>query len=141
MLLRGWGRNYKTVRANRHEDVAQLYGFSSAKKMASVMLKTDSGLRLYNKVCSLCSKYLSCGSSRATDCLVVCRYMRPIFDQTVKNRSQIFAYWMCVHAMMLLWSVSHCVHDVQYASSTLKSWTLHRDCGCCVQVICRHTKR
>ena len=62
MLLRGWGRNYKTVRANRHEDVAQLYGFSSAKKMASVMLKTGSGLRLYNKVCSLCSKYLSCGS-------------------------------------------------------------------------------
>ncbi len=63
MLLRGWGRNYKTVRANRHEDVAQLYGFSSAKKMANVMLKTYSGLRLYNKVCLLCSKYMSCSST------------------------------------------------------------------------------
>jgi len=63
MLLRGWGRNYKTVRANRHEDVAQLYGFSSAKKMASVMLKTDSGLRLYNKVLLLRSRYLSCNNA------------------------------------------------------------------------------
>ena len=50
ILLRNWGRNYKTVRGNRHEDVAQLYSFSSAKKMASVMLKADSGLCLYNKV-------------------------------------------------------------------------------------------
>ena len=50
ILLRNWGRSYKTVRRNRHEDVAQLYSFSSAKKKASVMLKTDSGLCLYNKV-------------------------------------------------------------------------------------------
>ncbi|DBB18563.1 hypothetical protein WJX82_010215 [Trebouxia sp. C0006] len=68
MLLRGWGRNYKTVRANRHEDVAQLYGFSSAKKMASVMLKTDSGLRLYNKgaaemVLDRCTRYIETDGS------------------------------------------------------------------------------
>ncbi|KAL0043569.1 hypothetical protein WJX79_008696 [Trebouxia sp. C0005] len=68
MLLRKWGRNYKTVRANRHEDVAQLYGFSSAKKMASVMLKTDSGLRLYNKgaaemVLDRCTRYIETDGS------------------------------------------------------------------------------
>lgn len=50
ILLRSWGRNYKTVREQRHDDIANLYGFSSAKKMASVMLKIDGGLRLYNKV-------------------------------------------------------------------------------------------
>lgn len=50
ILLRNWGRNYKNVRANHKDDVVQLYGFSSAKKMASVMIKTSSGLRLYNKV-------------------------------------------------------------------------------------------
>lgn len=50
LLLRSWGRNYKTVREQRHDDIANLYGFSSAKKMASVMLKIDGGLRLYNKV-------------------------------------------------------------------------------------------
>ena len=52
ILLRSWGRNYKTVREQRKDDVANMYGFSSAKKMASVMLNTDGRLRLYNKVCT-----------------------------------------------------------------------------------------
>lgn len=51
ILLRSWGRKYKTVREQRHDDVANMYGFSSAKKMASVMLNINGGLRLYNKVC------------------------------------------------------------------------------------------
>lgn len=52
ILLRSWGHSYKTVREKKHNDVANLYGFSSAKKMASVMLNVGSGLRLYNKVCT-----------------------------------------------------------------------------------------
>lgn len=51
ILLRNWGCKYKTVREQRHDDIANMYGFSSAKKMASVMLRVNGGLRLYNKVC------------------------------------------------------------------------------------------
>ncbi|GFR48829.1 hypothetical protein Agub_g10782 [Astrephomene gubernaculifera] len=50
VLLRKLGINYVTVREEREPDQVQLYGFSSARKMASVLLREPSGqLRLYNK--------------------------------------------------------------------------------------------
>ena len=63
MLLKNWGRSYKTARSERRDDVVQVYGFSSAKKMASVMLKHPDGMRLYNKgaaeiVLERCVKYV-----------------------------------------------------------------------------------
>ena len=42
--------SYKDLRAKHEPQVANLYGFSSAKKMASVLVRTDNGFRLYNKV-------------------------------------------------------------------------------------------
>jgi hypothetical protein len=42
--------SYKDLRTKHEPDVANLYGFSSAKKMASVLVRTDNGFRLYNKV-------------------------------------------------------------------------------------------
>jgi hypothetical protein len=42
--------SYKDLRTKHEPRVANLYGFSSAKKMASVLVKTDDGFRLYNKV-------------------------------------------------------------------------------------------
>ena len=63
MLLKNWGRSYKTARSERRDDVAQVYGFSSAKKMASIMLRHPDGMRLYNKgaaemVLDQCVKYI-----------------------------------------------------------------------------------
>lgn len=49
ILLKNWGRSYKAVRAELHDDIVQVYGFSSARKMASIMLKHPDGMRLYNK--------------------------------------------------------------------------------------------
>jgi P-type Ca2+ transporter type 2C len=42
--------SYKDLRTKHEPRVANLYGFSSAKKMASVLVRTDNGFRLYNKV-------------------------------------------------------------------------------------------
>ena len=63
MLLKSWGCSYKTARSDRRDDVAQVYGFSSAKKMASIMLRHPDGMRLYNKgaaemVLERCVKYI-----------------------------------------------------------------------------------
>lgn len=41
---------YKDLRTKHEHDVVNLYGFSSAKKMASVLVRTETGFRLYNKV-------------------------------------------------------------------------------------------
>ena len=49
-LLSSWGPDYKAIREAHHDSIEQLYGFSSAQKMASVLIRTPSGLRLYNKV-------------------------------------------------------------------------------------------
>ncbi|KAL3146758.1 hypothetical protein ABBQ38_014742 [Trebouxia sp. C0009 RCD-2024] len=49
ILLKTWGRSYKAVRSDLREDIVQVYGFSSARKMASVMLRHLDGMRLYNK--------------------------------------------------------------------------------------------
>lgn len=42
--------SYKELRTTHEPRVTNLYGFSSAKKMASVLVRTDEGFRLYNKV-------------------------------------------------------------------------------------------
>ncbi|PNH12838.1 Calcium-transporting ATPase PAT1 [Tetrabaena socialis] len=51
VLLRKLGCDYKDVRTERENDQVKLYGFSSARKMASVLVREPSagGLRLYNK--------------------------------------------------------------------------------------------
>lgn len=49
MMLRKWEMSYKDLRTKHEPRVANLYGFSSAKKMASVLVRTDEGYRLYNK--------------------------------------------------------------------------------------------
>ncbi len=49
-LLTNWGPSYKTIREEHRSRIHKLYGFSSAQKMASVLMRTPSGLRLYNKV-------------------------------------------------------------------------------------------
>ncbi|GLC40623.1 hypothetical protein PLESTM_001094100 [Pleodorina starrii] len=50
VLLRKLGIDYKTVRDEREADQVKMYGFSSARKMASVLMREPSGnLRLYNK--------------------------------------------------------------------------------------------
>ena len=36
----------------RHEDVEELYAFSSERKMASVLIREADGLLLYNKACA-----------------------------------------------------------------------------------------
>lgn len=52
MLLRGWGLDYKAIRDSHGPMVLKVWDFDSAKKMASVIIKTSTGLRLYNKVSS-----------------------------------------------------------------------------------------
>ncbi|KAL6763493.1 plasma membrane calcium-transporting ATPase [Haematococcus lacustris] len=50
VLLRKLGIDYNVVREEMHSSQVKLFGFSSARKMASVLLRTGSGdYRLYNK--------------------------------------------------------------------------------------------
>ncbi|BDA43546.1 probable calcium-transporting ATPase 11, plasma membrane-t [Coccomyxa sp. Obi] len=49
MLLRGWGIKYDAIRAEHKHDMFRVYNFSSERKMASVILRTPTGLRLFNK--------------------------------------------------------------------------------------------
>ncbi len=51
MMLRGWGVEYANVREQHEHAVIKMYGFSSERKMASVLLCVGKGARLYNKVC------------------------------------------------------------------------------------------
>lgn len=48
--LSGVQVSYKDLRTQNEQKIANLYGFSSAKKMAAVLVRTDDGFRLYNKV-------------------------------------------------------------------------------------------
>lgn len=50
MLLRGWGIKYDAIRAEHKNDIFHMYNFSSERKMASIIVRTPTGLRLYNKV-------------------------------------------------------------------------------------------
>lgn len=49
MMLRSWGIEYNDVRKERERDMVKLFGFTSARKMSSVLLKEGSKYRLYNK--------------------------------------------------------------------------------------------
>ncbi|GIL92663.1 hypothetical protein Vretimale_19460 [Volvox reticuliferus] len=50
ILLRKLGFDYKQIREERERDIIKMYGFSSARKMASVLVREPKDvLRLYNK--------------------------------------------------------------------------------------------
>eukprot|EP00775_Hariotina_reticulata_P009045 gene9045-9216_t len=49
MLSRKWGADYKTIRDTYQPDIAQMYQFTSAKKMASILLKLPDHYLLLNK--------------------------------------------------------------------------------------------
>lgn len=50
MMLHSWGDNYREIRDIHHANVQEVYGFTSERKMASVLLRTSAGgHRLYNK--------------------------------------------------------------------------------------------
>lgn len=50
VMLRDWGEDYKALRTAHGDRVVEVYGFSSERKMASVLVRRDDGgLRLYNK--------------------------------------------------------------------------------------------
>jgi len=64
MLMRAWGEDYIAWRNNRAADVVQLFGFSSARKMASVLVKREGKYRNYNKgaaewVLKLCTSVMT----------------------------------------------------------------------------------
>lgn len=50
VLLRDWGQDFKAMRDEHSGRIEHMYGFSSERKMASVLMKTKSGTRLYVKV-------------------------------------------------------------------------------------------
>jgi len=49
MLGKLWGSSYKKLRDTFENDYVKIYGFSSAKKMASILIRKGDVLRLYNK--------------------------------------------------------------------------------------------
>lgn len=50
VMLRAWQQDYEQQRRQHEGSVVKLYGFSSARKMSSVLLSTKEGCVLYNKV-------------------------------------------------------------------------------------------
>jgi len=61
MLLREWGKGYKQIRDENHSSIERIYGFTSERKMASILIRSPQHLRLYNKV-RLCHPWLWCCS-------------------------------------------------------------------------------
>lgn len=49
MLLRTWDADYTAIREQYGPVVEKVWDFDSAKKMASVLIRTSDGYRLYNK--------------------------------------------------------------------------------------------
>lgn len=51
LMVRSWGDDYREIRDLEHVNTLQVYGFTSERKMASVLVKSKDGntLRLYNK--------------------------------------------------------------------------------------------
>jgi Ca2+-transporting ATPase len=50
VMARNWGQDYRALRDINHDKTVEVYGFSSERKMASVLVKRPGGkLRLYNK--------------------------------------------------------------------------------------------
>ena len=60
MLLREWGLSYKALRDTHQNSIERIYGFTSERKMASVLVRTPQSLRLYNKVSHPASHVLVC---------------------------------------------------------------------------------
>lgn len=54
VMARKWGQDYKALRDLHSDKVEEVYGFSSERKMASVLVRTAAGYRLYNKVRGAC---------------------------------------------------------------------------------------
>ena len=51
LMLQQWGHDYRKLRSEHEAGVVEVYGFSSERKMASVLIRRhDGSLRLYNKV-------------------------------------------------------------------------------------------
>ena len=51
LMLRGWGHDYKSIRDSHRTTIKKVYTFSSATKMASVLVQmTEDTYRLYVKV-------------------------------------------------------------------------------------------
>lgn len=62
MLVRNWGQDYHQIRQQYLENMVKVYGFNSAKKMASVIVNAPS-MKIYNKgaaemVLELCTRYM-----------------------------------------------------------------------------------
>ena len=54
LMLRGWGHDYKGIRGSHRTTVKKVYTFSSATKMASVLVQmNEDTYRLYVKVRSM----------------------------------------------------------------------------------------
>ncbi|KAL4450031.1 hypothetical protein ABPG77_010700 [Micractinium sp. CCAP 211/92] len=49
VMVRNWGQDYAALRDLNHEQTVEVYGFSSERKMASVLVRRGNVLRLYNK--------------------------------------------------------------------------------------------
>ena len=60
MLLREWGLSYKALRDTHQNSIERIYGFTSERKMASVLVRTPQSLRLYNKVSHPTTQVLVC---------------------------------------------------------------------------------
>ena len=60
MLLRTWGSDYKVIRDSYSSAVEKVWDFDSAKKMASVLIKTADGYRLYNKASTIKTQLHAC---------------------------------------------------------------------------------
>ena len=53
MMLREWGASYKELRDQNHSSTERIYGFTSERKMASILIRSPTHLRLYNKASGL----------------------------------------------------------------------------------------
>ena len=67
LMLRGWGHDYKSIRDSHRTAIQKVYTFSSATKMASVLVQLNEDThRLYVKVSSMSSGDLVVGCSSMT---------------------------------------------------------------------------
>eukprot|EP00210_Caulerpa_lentillifera_P003791 g3621.t2 len=69
MMARTWDVDYRQVRSTYENQMVKVYGFSSAKKMASIIVRQEGVLRLYNKgaaemVLQHCTHYIAQNGSR-----------------------------------------------------------------------------
>ena len=103
MLIREWGEKYQEIRQQYEDDMikvkdmcaafarppamgSQVYGFSSAKKMASVIVRDRGVMKILNKVWQMVGTLLSC-------CIGVCRVRQKWF-------------WTCVRITSMKWEKS-----------------------------------